>query len=74
MHKEIEKAEADGEKYPQGRPNSFLNRLISHGNKKTEDDIVRSSQTNLADTTTQPQGVRDEANIGGAPAGSATSS
>lgn len=24
-----------------GRPNSFLNRMISHGNKKTEDDIAR---------------------------------
>lgn len=35
VNKEIEDTEKDGEKYPLGRPNSFLNRMISHGNKKT---------------------------------------
>ncbi|KAL1303600.1 hypothetical protein AAFC00_006964 [Neodothiora populina] len=39
LHKQIEEAEED-EKYPQGRPGSFLNRLISHGNKKTEDQLA----------------------------------
>lgn len=36
---QIDKAEADG--HPQGKPGSFLNRLISHGNKKTEEQIAR---------------------------------
>lgn len=39
LHREIEKAEADEAKHPQGRPNSFLNRLISHGNEKTEKEL-----------------------------------
>lgn len=43
LHRDIEAAEGD-EKNPQGRPGSFLNRLISHGNKKTQDDILRESQ------------------------------
>jgi hypothetical protein len=37
---QIDKAEAD-DKYPEGKPGSFLNRLISHGNKKTEEQIAR---------------------------------
>ena len=32
--------EAEEKNYPQGRPGSFLNRLISHGNKKTEDELA----------------------------------
>ncbi|KAG9518669.1 hypothetical protein KCU99_g8721, partial [Aureobasidium melanogenum] len=40
LHKQLEEAEAEDSKYPQGRPGSFLNRLISHGNKKTEDQIA----------------------------------
>lgn len=38
LHREIERSEAEG--HPQGRPNSFLNRLISHGNDKTEKQIA----------------------------------
>lgn len=38
LHREIEKAERDNQ--PEGRPGSFLNRLISHGNKKTEDQLA----------------------------------
>ncbi|KAJ9623211.1 hypothetical protein H2203_006148 [Taxawa tesnikishii (nom. ined.)] len=38
LHREIEEAETSGQN--QGRPGSFLNRLISHGNKKTEDEIA----------------------------------
>ena len=38
LHKEIEEAEMNG--HDEGRPGSFLNRLISHGNKKTEDQIA----------------------------------
>ena len=40
LHKELEEADQENSKYPQGRPGSFLNRLISHGNKKTEDQIA----------------------------------
>jgi hypothetical protein len=40
LHKQLEEAEQEDTKYPQGRPGSFLNRLISHGNKKTEDQIA----------------------------------
>ncbi|KAK5078516.1 hypothetical protein LTS08_006521 [Lithohypha guttulata] len=40
VSKEVETAEKEGDKYPMGRPNSFLNRMISHGNKKTEDEIA----------------------------------
>lgn len=42
LHNEIEKAEQEG--HPQGRPGSFLNRLISSGNKKTEDELMRDAQ------------------------------
>ena len=41
LNREIEKAEADG--HNEGRPGSLLNRMISHGNKKTEDQIARES-------------------------------
>lgn len=41
VNKEVEEYEKDGDKYPQGRPNSFMNRMISHGNKKTEDELER---------------------------------
>lgn len=41
MHREIEKAEQDG--HSQGKPGSFLNKLIMHGNKKTEEDIMKDS-------------------------------
>ena len=42
LHREIERAEAEG--HPQGRPNSFLNRLISHGNEKTERQIAADAE------------------------------
>ena len=38
LHREIERAEAEG--HYAGRPNSFLNRLISHGNDKTEKQLA----------------------------------
>lgn len=41
LHREIEKAEADG--HNQGKPGSFLNKLIMHGNKKTEEDIAKEN-------------------------------
>ncbi|CAD0014254.1 unnamed protein product [Aureobasidium pullulans] len=54
LHKQLEEAEAEDSKYPQGRPGSFLNRLISHGNKKTEDQIAAeiAAGPKASDTTT----------------------
>jgi hypothetical protein len=39
LHRDIEEA-GEEDKYPEGRPGSFLNYLIRAGNKKTEDDIA----------------------------------
>ncbi|KAI1624582.1 hypothetical protein EDD37DRAFT_650453 [Exophiala viscosa] len=41
VNKEADDAEKDG--HPQGRPGTFLHRLISHGNKKTEDQLAREA-------------------------------
>lgn len=41
VSKEAEEAEKEG--HSTGRPGSFLNRLISHGNKKTEDQLAREA-------------------------------
>jgi len=62
--RDIEDAEESN--HPQGRPGSFLNRLISHGNKKTEDQMaaeqaaaqkgaVGASATKTAVETTGPR-------------------
>lgn len=42
MSKEVDEAEKSN--YPEGRPGSLLNRMISHGNKKTEDEIKAAMQ------------------------------
>lgn len=39
--KEAEAAEKEG--HDVGKPGSFLNRLIMHGNKKTEDQLAREA-------------------------------
>ena len=39
VNKEADEAEKEGQDY--GKPGSLLNRLIMHGNKKTEDQIAR---------------------------------
>jgi len=41
VNKEVDDAEKEGDKYPMGRPNSFLNRMISHGNEKTERQLAK---------------------------------
>ena len=41
LQKQIDAAEKDG--HASGKPGSLLNRLISHGNKKTEDQMKRES-------------------------------
>ncbi|GAB7338883.1 hypothetical protein MBLNU457_5566t1 [Dothideomycetes sp. NU457] len=55
LHREIESGEA--ENHPAGRPGSFLNRLISHGNKKTEEELAAGNTTSSTGhqytTTTQ---------------------
>ncbi|GAB7350755.1 hypothetical protein MBLNU459_g1303t1 [Dothideomycetes sp. NU459] len=50
LHKQIEDAEESN--HPQGRPGSFLNRLISHGNKKTEDQLAAEIAAGQKTTTT----------------------
>ena len=42
--KESEKAEKDG--YDTGKPGSFLNKLIDHGNKKTEAQLAKEHAAN----------------------------
>ncbi|KAG8628142.1 hypothetical protein KVT40_004015 [Elsinoe batatas] len=42
LHREIEEAETGN--HNEGKPGSFLNRLISHGNKKTEDQLMREAR------------------------------
>jgi hypothetical protein len=37
LQKEIEKAEKEG--YDQGKPGGLLNKLIQHGNRKTEEQM-----------------------------------
>jgi len=44
LEKEYERAEAEADNHPQGKPGSFLNKLIMHGNKKTEDELVKDAQ------------------------------
>jgi hypothetical protein len=39
--KEADDAEKEG--YDTGKPGSFLNRLITHGNKKTEEQLAREA-------------------------------
>lgn len=46
LSREIEKAEAEG--HEQGKPGSLLNRMIMHGNKKTEAEINAGHQTPAA--------------------------
>ena len=41
MTKEADEAEKGG--HEQGRPGSLLNRMISHGNKKTEDQLAQEA-------------------------------
>ncbi|EMC91521.1 hypothetical protein BAUCODRAFT_151932 [Baudoinia panamericana UAMH 10762] len=44
LTRDMERAEASDE--PHGKPGSFLNRLIMHGNKKTEEEISREQALN----------------------------
>ncbi|KAL8862033.1 MAG: hypothetical protein Q9178_001488 [Gyalolechia marmorata] len=41
-HLQKEFAEAEKNGWAEGKPGSFLNRLIAHGNKKTEEELRRS--------------------------------
>jgi hypothetical protein len=42
LQREIEEAERNG--YDQGKPGGLLNRLIAHGNRKTEEQLAREAQ------------------------------
>ena len=42
LSREAERAEEQGQ--DTGKPGSFLNRLIEHGNKKTEAQLAREQQ------------------------------
>ena len=42
LQKEIEEAEKNG--YDQGKPGGFLNKLIAHGNRKTEEQLARETR------------------------------
>ncbi|WPH04427.1 Hypothetical protein R9X50_00731800 [Acrodontium crateriforme] len=55
LHREIEKAEASDEPY--GKPGSFLNKLIMHGNKKTEDQMAREAAEYEARTKNMQSGT-----------------
>jgi hypothetical protein len=43
LQREIEEAEKHG--HDQGKPGGFLNKLIAHGNKKTEEQLAREAQS-----------------------------
>jgi len=44
INKEVEEHEKEADKYPQGRPGTLLNRMISHGNKKTEEQLAKDAE------------------------------
>lgn len=46
LHREINEAEEGN--HDSGKPGSFLNRLISHGNKKTEEQIRKENEAKAA--------------------------
>ncbi|KAL9043050.1 MAG: hypothetical protein Q9180_000130 [Flavoplaca navasiana] len=50
-HLQKEFAEAEKNGWAQGKPGSFLNRLIAHGNKKTEEELRRSGERNSEPST-----------------------
>ncbi|KAL8842440.1 MAG: hypothetical protein Q9176_002592 [Flavoplaca citrina] len=50
-HLQKEFAEAEKNGWAQGKPGSFLNRLIAHGNKKTEEELRRSGEGNSESST-----------------------
>ena len=52
LDKEYAQAETKDEE-PYGKPGSLLNKLIMHGNKKTEDEIARGSAQTSEQTNTK---------------------
>lgn len=71
LHKELAEADEEDSKYPQGRPGSFLNRLISHGNKKTEDQIAAEIAAGSKSSTgaqERPSGLQPDTTTGPKPA------
>jgi len=64
MQKEMRKAEENHEE-PYGKQGSFLNKLILHGNKKTEDELASGS-------TVQKENQQIPTRTAGAQTGSTT--
>lgn len=54
LSKEIDDAEKN-EEHPEGRPGTLLNRMISHGNKKTEEQIAADARAAAAQNQPQQQ-------------------
>ncbi|KAL8898863.1 MAG: hypothetical protein Q9207_006483 [Kuettlingeria erythrocarpa] len=44
-HLEKEFAEAEKKGWAQGKPGSFLNKLIQHGNRKTEEEFAKTESS-----------------------------
>ncbi|TKA65621.1 hypothetical protein B0A55_07287 [Friedmanniomyces simplex] len=68
LQREMQKAEENHEE-PYGKQGSFLNKLIMHGNKKTEEEMARESA--LSGENKKP-GVGGGASAGAASSGSGT--
>ena len=47
INKEVDEHEKD-ESHPYGKPGSLVNRMIMHGNKKTEEQIAADNAANAA--------------------------
>ena len=56
LNKELEKAETEEEPY--GKPGSLLNRLIMHGNKKTEEEIAKANAAKAAHAEQASSGTK----------------
>ncbi len=54
VNREVEDAEKNDAE-PYGKPGSFLNRLIMHGNKKTEDEIATENAARASQNQRQTQ-------------------
>jgi hypothetical protein len=62
LNKESEKAEAEG--HDSGKPGSLLNRMIEHGNKKTEAQLAREAQLGQQGNTATGAGNYGTGNTG----------
>ncbi|KAK0259232.1 hypothetical protein LTR91_021255 [Friedmanniomyces endolithicus] len=73
LQREMQKAEENHEE-PYGKSGSFLNKLIMHGNKKTEEEMRRESAMSSAGAGAENQKPGVGGAMGGSGAGHADSS